>query len=326
MRRVLVIANNLKQASYRLRIAALAEPLRRRGIELDVRLRPRAVLARRRLLKTAEKYDAVLLQRKLLDAIDARLLHSRAKRLFYDVDDAVMFTNRPEGAVSRWRTWRRFVSTARNVDHVVAGNEYVANLFRRQGARASVLPTVLDPGRYHIKEHAPTEAPTLVWIGSKSTLNYLRQLLPSLSAAAQVVPGLRLLIIADASLEGAPIPVDFVPWTQEQEADALCRGDIGIAPTPTDRWTLGKCGFKILQYMAAGLPVIASPVGANAELVVPKQTGILPESWPDWPAAIARLCADAKWRAEMGLAGRRRVEEQFSLDRAADEWARLLDA
>src|SRR5437868_4766686 len=83
------------------------------------------------------------------------------------------------------------------------------------------------------------------------------------------------------------------------EAAALCRGDIGIAPTPSDQWTLGKCGFKILQYMAAGLPVIASPVGANEQIVQEGVTGILPSEPAKWPAAIARLAADPDLRARM---------------------------
>jgi glycosyltransferase involved in cell wall biosynthesis len=118
--------------------------------------------------------------------------------------------------------------------------------------------------------------------------------------------------------------VEHVPWTAEGEAAALVRGDIGIAPTPCDPWTLGKCGFKIVQYMAAGLPVIASPVGANAEIVCDGETGFLPESLDVWPALIAKLAGDVALRARMGEAGRRRVESNYSIEHAADVWARLL--
>jgi hypothetical protein len=93
---------------------------------------------------------------------------------------------------------------------------------------------------------------------------------------------------------------------------------------PVDRWTLGKCGFKILQYMAAGLPVIASPVGANGRIVLPGQTGMLPQSDTEWADAVASLAGDPQLRQTMGSAGRQRVEEEFSLQRAADEWAKVL--
>jgi len=287
--RVLVITNNLQQASFRLRIEALRPALAQRGVLLDVHVRPRGLFSRRALLKRAAEYDAVLLQRKMLDPIDVRLLRKHAKKFFFDVDDAVMYHSRPVGPVERWRTRRRFLATAQSVDRVVAGNEYLADLFRRHGAVTTVLPTVVDPGHYQIKSHAATEHPTLVWIGSKSTLRYLSQFAPMLAEAVRRVPGLRLITIADVPLPDPPIPTEHVPWSVQTESAALCRGDIGIAPTPEDRWTLGKCGFKIVQYMAAGLPVIASPVGANREIVRPNETGFLPKSPTQWIETIAEL-------------------------------------
>jgi glycosyltransferase involved in cell wall biosynthesis len=322
--RVLVITNNLQQASFRLRIEALRPALAQRGVLLDVHVRPRGMFSRRTLLRRAAEYDAVLLQRKMLDSIDVRLLRKHAKNLFFDVDDAVMYHSRPVGPVERWRTRRRFLATARSVDRVVAGNEYLADLFRRQGAVTTVLPTVVDPGHYQIKSHAATEHPTLVWIGSKSTLPYLGQFAPMLAQAARRVPGLRLITIADVPLPDPPLPTEHVPWSVQTESAALCRGDIGIAPTPEDRWTLGKCGFKIVQYMAAGLPVIASPVGANREIVRPNETGFLPENPTEWSETIAALAGDAPTRQALGAAGRRRVEEYFSIETAAAVWASLL--
>ena len=141
--------------------------------------------------------------------------------------------------------------------------------------------------------------------------------------AAARVP-LKLITIADRTLENPGFPVEHVPWTYDTEADALARGDIGIAPTPCDRWTLGKCGFKIIQYMAAGLPVIASPVGANAEIVRAGDTGLLATTQAEWVEAIRKLAADANLRAAMGRAGRKRVDREFSLARAVDVWTQLL--
>jgi glycosyltransferase involved in cell wall biosynthesis len=325
MKRVLVLANNLKQASYRVRIESLLPLLRDRGFDLDVQLRPRSWLARRALLRSATGYHAVLLQRKLLDPSDARLLRRSARKIFYDIDDAVMYHNRPVSWLSRWRTSRRFLATVRVIDHVVAGNEYLADIFRAHGRAVTVVPTVVDPARYKVKSHRPTDAPRLVWIGSRSTLPYVRQFLPALERAAQAVPGLRLVTVADETIQNASLPVEHIPWSAETEADALVRGDIGIAPTPTDRWTLGKCGFKIVQYMAAGLPVVASPVGANAELVRVGETGYLPERPEEWAAHIVALAKDVALREAMGSAGRELVERKYSLEHVADEWASLLD-
>ena len=105
---------------------------------------------------------------------------------------------------------------------------------------------------------------------------------------------------------------------------SLLRGDIGIAPTPRDRWTLGKCGFKIVQCMAAGLPVIASPVGANAEIVSHGITGFHADTPEACIGAIERLAGDVQLRATMGASARARVEQHYSITRAADAWQRLL--
>ncbi|MGA3065838.1 MAG: glycosyltransferase family 4 protein [Tepidisphaeraceae bacterium] len=324
MIRVLAITNNLQQASFRLRVQALIEPLSRRGVELTVAVRPRRFFERRALLGAARTFDAALLQRKLLDPIDIRLLRRNAKRLVFDVDDAVMYHSRPAGPFSAWQTRRRFIATARHVDLVVAGNEYLAGLFRDRGAEAVVLPTGVNPSHYAIKSHIAAESPALVWIGSASTLPYLESAFPALAEAARQVAGLRLIVIADRAPAQSPIPTEHVPWSVETESAALCRGDIGIAPTPCDPWTLGKCGFKIVQYMAAGLPVIASPVGGNAEIVAGGQTGLLPNDYSKWPEAVAALAADVELRKRMGLAGRKRVEENFTNELAADQWARWL--
>lgn len=323
----MVLANNLAQASFRLRMAALAPLLAERGFDLQIYPRPKGLFAwpkLRNILKTAGEFHAVIIQRKFLEPTDANLLRRHARRVFYDIDDALMFHNRDVGRVSRWRTQRRFLATARIIDQVAAGNEYLAELFRQQGRRATVVPTVIDASRYQVTAHGPRPTPRLVWIGSHSTLPYLQSFLPAIEQAAQAVPNLRLLTIADVTVKSEILTVEHEPWSEAGEAAALCRGEIGIAPTPSDPWTMGKCGFKILQYMAAGLPVIASPVGANAQIVLDGKTGFLPREPADWPAAIEQLAIDAALRARMGAAARRRVQEMYSLERAADQWAELL--
>jgi glycosyltransferase involved in cell wall biosynthesis len=217
------------------------------------------------------------------------------------------------------------LAVARKSDVVVAGNQYLADLFTSHGTKkAVVLPTVVEVSHYAVKSHAPTRSPTLVWIGSKSTLPYVRKILPALGAAAQQIPGLNLIIIADDTISHSPLPITHIPWSADTEAKALCRGDIGIAPTPEDRWTLGKCGFKIVQYMAAGLPVVASPVGANRDLVVQDKTGFLPTGADELIQAVIQLSKSDSLRSAMGQAGRNRVEEHYSIERAVDVWADLL--
>src|SRR5687768_7455709 len=145
LKRVLAIVGNPHAASSRLRVAALVEPLRERGFDLDVQRCPRPWALRRDLLRSAGAYHAVLLHRKLLDPWNWSVLRRHARRVVFDVDDAVMHHPHHVGLYSRVRTALRFAATQQNVDHVVAGNDYLAQYFRRaQGRGPSVLPTVID--------------------------------------------------------------------------------------------------------------------------------------------------------------------------------------
>ncbi len=221
---ILVVTIDPAEAAFRLRLGILAPLLADDGFAFDFRTRPADFDGRRRLLATAGDYHAVVVQRKLLDPSHARLLRRRARRVIYDLDDAVMVQRR---RVSRWSQWlkdRRFRATAAAADHVVAGNEYLAEKFRALGRPATVLPTVVDPDHYEVKRHAATSRPTLVWIGSRSTLPYVQQWMPQLEAAARLVPGLRLLTVANDTVRSDVVAVEHEPWTEAGEAAALVRG------------------------------------------------------------------------------------------------------
>ena len=323
-KRVLVITIDPSEASFRLRLEILRDLLAEDGFIFDFQERPAGLSDRRKLIATAGDYHAVIVQRKLLDPSHARLLRRKSSKIIFDVDDAVMVQRRK---ISRWSQWlknRRYLATARAVDHVVAGNEYLAEQFRQLGCTVTVLPTVVDPDHYQVKQHVPTDSPALVWIGSKSTLPYLQQWMPAIEAAAKQVPGLRLITIANDTVQSDVVKVEHVAWSEATEAQSLLQGDIGIAPTPIDPWSVGKSGFKIIQYMAAGLPTIASPVGANGQIVVDDVTGLLPGSMEQWTAAIVKLAGDTEARMAMGAAARLNVMENYTLDRAASVWRKLL--
>ena len=323
-RRILVITIDPAEAAFRLRLGILPQLLSADGYDFDFHTRPRGFRDRGKLIATAGDYHAVIVQRKLLDPSHARLLRRRARLVIFELDDAVMVQRRK---ISRWSQWlkdRRFRSTARATDHVVAGNDYLAGQFKPFGCRTTVLPTVVDPAHYRTKLHADTALPALVWIGSGSTLPYLQRAMPAIETAAKKIGGLKLITVADRSVTSGIVEVEHVPWSLDTEADALARGDIGIAPTPVDPWTAGKSGFKIIQYMATGLPTIASPVGANAAIITDGVDGILPATDTDWPDAIVRLATDTAARREMGSAARKTVGRLYTLDRAAEVWRDVL--
>jgi hypothetical protein len=188
-----------------------------------------------------------------------------------------------------------------------------------------VLPTVVDVGRYPAPEPGAGRSgdPVAVWIGSKSTLAFLEEIVPALEEAARTVKGLRLRVISDAypaREPSSPLPVDEVPFREETEASDLAGGTVGLAPLADDRWTRGKCGLKLLQYFAAGVPAVASPVGVQAALVTDGETGRIASTPDEWARCIAELARDPQLRIGLAKAARSRVEREFSLDVWADRW------
>jgi glycosyltransferase involved in cell wall biosynthesis len=222
---------------------------------------------------------------------------------------------------------RRFAATVRAADAVIAGNAFLQEEARRwtDAGRVHVVPTCVDPARYPLAEHHRAgDGVQLVWIGSSSTLRGLETIRPLLEEIGRRCPGLCLKLICDRFLELQRLPVRACPWSEAGEATELAAADIGISWVPDDPWSRGKCGLKVLQYMAAGLPVVANPVGVQAELVRHGETGFLVETPEGWAAALGRLARDPALRRRFGAAGRRRLEKEYSVAAGAARWVTLL--
>ena len=237
------------------------------------------------------------------------LLRRAARRLVFDFDDAVFVHN--DGSASS-RRMARFTHMVRRADQVFAGNRYLAGIATRFTPYVTVLPTTLEPEAYPLAQHKDEEHFDLVWIGSRSTARYLSALLPVLEQAAKETPGLRLKVIADFTLEADQLTILPIQWSRETEAIEVRTAHVGIAPMPKDAWTLGKCGLKVLQYMAAGLPVLASTGGIHDQLVQEGVTGFLANTPADWLEGLRRLARAPRLRATMGLNGRHRLEESYA--------------
>jgi glycosyltransferase involved in cell wall biosynthesis len=266
--------------------------------------------------------DAVLLQRRLLPPFLLATLRRAARVLIFDFDDAIWLRDSytPNGFDSRKRSTRFRVVTAA-ADHIVAGNRFLAEAV--VGTPTSVIPTCVDPAAYRVAEpHSPVR--TLVWVGSASTLRGLDRFRPTLEAVGRAVPGVRLRLISDAALSFDHLPVEFVPWSADREAAALATADVGIAWVPDDPWSRGKCGLKILQYQAAGLPVVANPVGVQADMVRHGRTGYLAETTEQWVSAI-RLLDDPVTRFRLGSEGRKQVEASFGVAAGSRLWIDVLN-
>ncbi len=328
--KVLALTEAPNHVCYRYRIEAFAPALNARGWTLEsLPLEPHT-FARNAQLRAAAGADVVVLQRRLLPLWQLRMLRKAAKKLVYDFDDALFCRDSysRKGPLS-WARLAHFWATVYAADAITAGNRY---LTEQAGAyvdsrRVYRMPTCVDPRLYPIAQHRRRgEKAKLVWIGQHSTLNCLNLAEAQLAAAGRRLPGLELRVICNRFPQLQDIAVVPRQWSAASETAEIADADIGISWLPDDPWSLGKCGLKVLQYMAAGLPVVANPVGMNCEMVIPGETGYLATTPEEWADAVERLAADPALRTRLGGAGRQLVEEQFDVRRWSLRFAELIDA
>ena len=305
---ILVLTNNPTRASFRQRIAVYLEVLRDNGIESEVARFPPGSLARWKLLKRSADFDGVFLHKKRLNLLDAFWLRRYGQKVIYDFDDAIMYSDKHPETPSRKRQ-KSFQRTVKLADMVIAANPYLAEHARKYNPNVEVLPTGLDTHAYKLKAHPESNDKTrLVWIGSESTLPYLAQIKPALEEIGSRFDNVVLRIVCDEFFDLQNMKVEKRRWSLENQAVDLATSHIGLAPLPDDRFARGKAGgFKILQYAAAGLPVVASR-GVNAQFVREGVNGLLASDCSEWVDKISRLLSDTQLRKQMGQAGRADVQ------------------
>ncbi len=282
---------------------------------------------------TVPRAATVVIEYELLPwfpAVIERWLAWRGCRMVVDYDDALFhqYDTHPNPWVRRLLGHK--IATVMRLAHtVIAGNDYLAGYARRAGAqRVVVVPTVIELSRYPLREtrcDAPTSTPafTIGWIGSPSTARYLHLIAPALAAVC-LGGRARVRLVGSGPIDLPGVPVDIVPWQEETEVEEVRRFDVGIMPLPDEPWTRGKCGLKLIQYMACGLPVVASPVGVNVEIVDEDVNGHLASTQEEWVQALTQLQADLVARQRMGAAGRQRVEQRYCLQVTAPRWVDVL--
>ena len=327
---VLALIEGVNQPCYRYRLEAFAWSMAERGLLLEAVPLEKPLFRRVRQLLAVRRADVVILQRKLLPRWQLALLRWAAKRLVYNVNDAVFQRDsyHPKGSQSVTRRWR-FAATVKAADLILVGNEHLREKARQyvEPQRVCVVPTCLEPTWYVPAAHCRAGSQVrLAWIGQRSTLPSLHCAAEHLAAAAAASPGLRLRVIGDLEPTLPGVEIDFRPWSAATEAAELAEADIGVNWLPDDSWSLGKCGLRVLQYMAAGLPVVANPVGMNRENGDSRPDGVLGRDAAGMGRGDHRLADAPALRQRMGAAGRRLVEKHFGVAAWGPRLAAAIDA
>jgi glycosyltransferase involved in cell wall biosynthesis len=312
----------------RYRLTAFRPFFERAGHTLEVRELPANWWAKLRLTSKLAGANVVL-QRRLLPGWQLVSLRRACRTLIFDFDDAIFLRDSysPKG-LHHPGLLTRFAATVRHCDAVTAGNAFLQGHARQWTSRpVYVVPTCVDLRRYRVASHLRPEGKAqLVWVGSSSTLKGLEAISPLLEEVGRRLSGLDFKLVCDRFLQWRNLPVIPCPWSEDEEVEALARADIGIAWMPDDLWSRGKCGLKVLQYMAAGLPVVANPVGVHLEMIRHGQTGFLAETPEQWVEAVGRLGCDPGLRRKMGAAGRRFAESGFGVEVGGRHWQLVLES
>jgi glycosyltransferase involved in cell wall biosynthesis len=277
-------------------------------------------------LRDASQFDLILIYREIFPigpALIERLLGMRRRPpLVFDFDDAIFLpsvsdANRLIGALKHPRK----VSTIIRVsDHVIAGNDYLADYARQFNDAVTVIPTCVDttkfvPSAELFSGNGSNASRELVvgWIGSPTTASYVRRLEKVLRRVRDRCPFLLRVSGTGEPFDISGISTENAAWTLDREVQLFNTCDVGVYPLFDDEWSKGKCGFKAIEFMACGVPVVAAAVGVNREIIQDGVNGFLASTEDEWVEKLARLLADRDLRRRFAEAGRRTVEEGYSL-------------
>lgn len=253
-----------------------------------------------------------------LPALVERQVFRRGLPVVYDFDDAFFLAYNDRNPILRGVLQGKHAKLLKRAAAVFCGNAYLFEFARQHCDNAIYLPTVVDTTVYAPRpRRSESEAPVVIgWIGSPSTWRYVLPIVPMLERLAHEIPITLRIVGAGAAASAATRAFarsHNIEWTLAGEVADIQDMDIGIMPAVDEPWALGKCGYKLIQYMACGLPVVASPIGAANDIVKHGINGFLAEGDDQWEAALRALVADAAMRTSFGRAGRARVESDYSL-------------
>lgn len=276
-------------------------------------------------------YDYVYVQKPVLPAplFNIELRIAREARLIFDFDDAI-FLKKPGGAAltGLWPQAKRIAAICRRAHRVVVGNEYLAESVRADGVDPVVLPTAVDAEAFAadsgVSKHSQ-KIPVIGWVGSPSTQADLNLIIPSLIDLHSRTPFVVRIIGGIPSAMPVRFPIEWKPWNLQSEIAEIAHLDFGLAPLDFTPWNQGKCGLKVLQYWAAGIPVVASPVGVHKQMIQDGENGMLAANRNEWTGKLLALIKDTALRRRVIEKGRQTVREKYSLQALAPRFLSLFE-
>lgn len=270
-------------------------------------------------LMSIARYDIVFIHRQafpIRGLLFERILSLIRKPFILDFDDAIFLpaTSRPNLFIEKFKNSNEVAAAVRMSKHVIAGNGYLADFAARFNKNVTIIPTPIDTDKYNNSEKsAPGKKIVIGWIGSATTADFLLLLKTTFQELSKNFPELIFKFLGGNYYDAKIGNAINIPWSMDNEIKELKTFDIGIMPMPDNGWTRGKCGFKLIIYMSMGIPCVCSPVGVNKEIIRDGVNGYCAGSQNEWIEKLSMLVKDPVIRRKIGSAGRKTVEERYSV-------------
>lgn len=278
-------------------------------------------LSRLYALKNIKNYDLIWIEKEIFPycpALIERLMNFFGVNYIVDYDDAVFHNyDKSKNKLIKLFLSKKIDRVMQNAKIVIVGNDYLMNRAKAAGAKQVIkIPTVVNHSKYKSRVKSTEDKITIGWIGSPMTQKYIIELLPALLTVSRKHQFRLLLVGASDNIirKARNLDIDIRPWSEDTEVNLIREMDIGIMPLKTGSWEQGKCGYKLIQYMACGLSVIATPIGVNKDIVIQSNSGQLATSSEEWIAALSKAISSKELRMNNGISGRTAVRKYYSIE------------
>ncbi len=323
--KIAFLIHSLEAPSCRYRVLQYFPYLKQHGVKVSTHLFKHKFLDKWKFYASLGNDDIVFIQRKLFHPVDFWYIRRKAKNIVYDFDDAVMYRSPKSKNPYSFSRRAKFAFMTKRVDLVIAGNEFLKSEVLPYNSNVVIIPTSIDLSHYTLKNDFSQSARiTIGWLGSRSSLRFLKNLIPTFENIFKKHSDTQLKIVCSEFLESAHMPTVKKKWSLNEEVEDLKSFDIGVMPLSNDIWSKGKCGLKILQYNSVGVPAVCTPVGVNREIVEDGVSGFWAGNEAQWEDCLLKLIKEKELRKKMGLKGREIVEKNYSLEVSAPRLLSIL--
>lgn len=289
----------------------------------------KSIFIRFKDLQRVREYDIVFIYREAVmfgSVFFEKRFKKRGAKIILDFDDAIWLMDVSEG--NKKLSWLKRPSKTADIlklsELAFVGNSYLSAYAEQFNQKVKIIPTTLDTEKIKIKTEGSPEKICIGWTGSHTTLKHLESAIPFLKKVQEKY-AVKIKIISDTEFVTSELVVDFCKWNKETEIEDLSEIDIGIMPLPDNEWARGKCGFKGLQYMSVGIPAVMSPVGVNTEIIEDGENGFLAGNEEEWIEKISMLIESPELRKNIGVKGRKTVEERYSFNAWKDQYVNYFE-